>query len=421
MDRGWNQAVVRSPHTGAIKVVRVIARLNIGGPARHAVILNDGLSARGFDTLLVHGSVDPDEGTLQPLVRQRGLRAVVIPELGRSVRPGADFRALLRVTRLLFQERPDVVHTHTAKAGTLGRLAALIFNLTRSRRRRCVVVHTFHGHVLEGYFGPAGNLAVRIAERLLAMLTDRIVTISPMQRRDIVERFRIAAREMVDVVPLGLDLDALITLPDRRSEARGRFGLGPDDVVVGYVGRFVPIKDLDTLIQAFAAAARRESRLRLLMIGDGERRSHLEALAASLGIQVQFAGWQLDLPLVYSAMDVVVLSSRNEGTPVALIEAMAAGRAVAATAVGGVPDLIEDGRTGILVPARDAQRLADAILTLARDASLRERLGSAARRDVRTRFAAERLVSDIDALYTVSLRQKRRVPATRNDVAARSG
>ena len=393
-----------------IKVLRVIARLNIGGPARHAALLDEALGKRGFKTLLVYGTPAPDEGTLEQLVAERSLPSFPIPDLGRALKPWSDLRAFIQLTRLVFRERPDVVHTHTAKAGVLGRLAAFAYNTTGRRHRRCFVVHTFHGHVLSGYFGSPASVAIRWIERTLARLTDRVVTISERQRTDLVTRFAIVAREKTAVIPLGLDLEPLSALSGPQVDAKRRFGFDGSELVFGYIGRFVPIKDLDTLVRAFSQVVRSSSRVRLLMLGDGQLRSQLEALARSFGVSetVKFAGWQLDLPLVYSAIDIVVLSSLNEGTPVAIIEAMAAGLPVVATSVGGVPDVVHHQRTGLLVPPRDPDQLAGAMSTMAGNEGLRAELGAAGRREALDRFSIGRLASDVDALYRDGLRLKRR-------------
>jgi glycosyltransferase involved in cell wall biosynthesis len=191
-----------------LKILRIIARLNVGGPARHVALLNTGLQSRGHDTRLVYGALDTGEASLEGPARDSGIPLVRIADLGRSVRPGSDLRAFVALLRLMFREQPDVVHTHTAKAGTLGRLAALVYNSTRPAARRALVVHTFHGHVFEGYFSPALNTLVRAAERALGRVTDRIITISPRQQYDIATRFEIAPIARTSVVPLGLDLDA---------------------------------------------------------------------------------------------------------------------------------------------------------------------------------------------------------------------
>ena len=392
-----------------MKIIRVIARLNVGGPARHVVLLDQGLRARGYDTRLVHGSLAPFEASLERLATESGVPTTYIRDLGRRISPIGDLRAFVQLVRLVFRETPDVIHTHTAKAGTLGRLAACLFNITRSRRRRCVVVHTFHGHVLTGYFGPAGNAAVRLAERTLARITDRIVTISPSQRNDIVIRFGIAPAERTSVVPLGLDLRRLTCLDERAPSLRGRLGIPEGALVVGYVGRFVAIKDLPTLVRAFARVAAARPEAVLLLVGDGSLRPEIESLIASLGLQqrVCLAGWIEDVVPLYATIDICALSSLNEGTPVALIEAMAAGKAVVATGVGGVADVVDHERTGLLVRPRNPEALADAILRLAGDAAERSRMGTAGRATVVGRFSAERLVDDIDQLYKAALDRKR--------------
>jgi glycosyltransferase involved in cell wall biosynthesis len=384
-----------------LRVLRIIARLNVGGPARHVTILDMGLGRRGFDTRLAHGDVGEGEATLETLIQDAGIRATRIPGLGRRISPLSDLRAFFCLVRLVFRYQPDIVHTHTAKAGTLGRLAAALYNLTRSRPKRCLVVHTFHGHVLEGYFGRAGSMLVRGAERALAPLTDRICVLSPRQRRDLGERFRVAPLAKLAIVPLGLELDHLMRLPGPRPASA---------VTFGFVGRLVPIKNLPLLLDAFAVVHRADPRTRLLVTGDGELRRYLEARAVALGVPaaVTFSGWQNDLPAVYGSMDVLVLSSLNEGTPVAAIEAMAAALPVIATDVGGVADVVTHDETGLLVPSLQAAPLASAMLRLAGSLEDRRRLGFAGREAVARRFTAERLVNDIERLYRTGLSEKRR-------------
>jgi glycosyltransferase involved in cell wall biosynthesis len=399
-----------------IRVLRLIARLNVGGPARHAVILDEGLRRRGFDTLLVFGSIGPDEASLEELAHERGLPTTYIPELGRRIRAWGDARAFVAILGLLRRWKPDVVHTHTAKAGTLGRLAVLAYNVTVRRPERCATLHTFHGHVFTSYFGRIGSMLVRLVERALARITDRIVTISERQREDITTRFRIAPKSKVVVVPLGLDLGALLAMHGRSAASREAFGLGPGDFVVGYVGRLVPIKDLATLLRGTAMAADRLSSLRLLVAGDGDARPSLEALARQLDLdrRIRFLGWQRDLPSLYSTMDLFALTSLNEGTPVSMIEAMAAGVPVVATDVGGVPDVVEHGITGQLVPPRDPQALSDAILQAARQPGPTAAMAARAKAAVAERFDASRLVQDIDRLYRRTLLEVRGEKAVRS-------
>jgi glycosyltransferase involved in cell wall biosynthesis len=395
----------------ALKILRVIARLNIGGPARHVVLVNAGLDRRGHRTLLVHGSVEPGEGTLEHLAAESALRTARIPDLGRRISLFSDVRAFVRLISLMRREAPDVVHTHTAKAGTLGRLAAAVFNALRPRRRRCAILHTFHGHVLSGYFGRTGSTVVRVIERGLARLTDRIITISPTQHDDIVRRFRIASEHQTSVIPLGLALDPLFRLASDAPHARAQLGIGERDFVVGFVGRFVPIKDVPTLIRAFAHALVQRPDMHLLLAGDGPLRKELELLVEASGAagRVRFLGWTEDLPGFYATVDVVALTSLNEGTPVALIEAMAASRAVVATGVGGVPDVVEHGRTGLLVPPKDPAAVAEALIRLASDEDRRRSMGASARLAIADRFSTDTLVDALERSYIGELAIKRRL------------
>ena len=298
--------------------------------------------------------------------------------------------------------------THTAKASTLGRIAALGYNLTRRPARRCVVIHTFHGHVFSGYFGPFTSAAVRLVERCMAQVTDRVVAISTSQKHDLCYRYRIVAPSKVEILELGIELGQLLEL-DAETRLREELGFAPNDVVFGYVGRFVPIKDLPTLIRAFGRAADQVSGARLMLVGDGEMRGRLEAQVGGLNLQdrVRFTGWRSDLAEVYGAIDVGVLSSLNEGTPAALIEAMAAGKPVVATAVGGVEDVVTHGRTGLVVPPGDTERLASAMVQLATDTATRHKLGRAARGEIGVRFSPRRLVSEMSQLYDRVLTERR--------------
>ena len=391
-----------------MKVLRIIARLNVGGPARHVTLVNAGLDARRHDTLLVFGTVDSGEASLENAAHEAGIRTIKLQSLGRRVTLFADLRAFAEVTRLVFSEAPDVVHTHTAKAGTLGRIAAWLFNLTRRRSQRCLVVHTYHGHVFEGYFGAATSRAIRTIERCLAGITHRIVTISPAQRHDMVERYRVAPVDRTTMISLGLDLEPLLTLAPEAPDLREQLGLGTGELVVGFLGRIVPIKDLATLIHAFAMALERIPNMRLLVAGDGPERPLLMQLVERLGIdrRVTFLGWVDDLPRFYATLDVFALSSINEGTPVAIIEAMAAGRPVVASAVGGVVDVVEQDVTGVLVPLRDPAALGNALVALLSAPDERRRMGEEGRRRAAW-YTAGRLVSDLERLYQEGLAEVR--------------
>lgn len=402
----WWFAIATTTETGRpVKILRVIARLNVGGPARHVALLNAGLESRGHQTLLAFGALDTGEASLEGPAVESGIPLMRIEDLGRHVRATSDLRAFVALLRLIFRERPDVVHTHTAKAGTLGRLAVTVYNWTRPRGRRALVVHTFHGHVFEGYFSPGVNRLVRLTERTLARLSDIIVTISPRQQLDIVQRFAVAPAAKTVVVPLGLDLERLLEMPGDAPGLRADIGAAPSDVIVGYAGRMVPVKDLPTLIRAFAQAQHAVPALRLLLAGDGPERAQAEALAREHGIadRLHFMGWVSDLPRFYATLDIFALSSLNEGTPVAVIEAMAAGRPVVSTEVGGVPDVVEADVCGLLVAAQAPAAMADALVRLASTPALRCAMGAAGRARARERYSHLRLVDDIERTYRTGL------------------
>lgn len=366
----------------------MIARLNIGGPAYHVSLLSGRLDPDRYETLLVAGRPGPGEGSFEALATRYGARLEMLPSLGPELEPGADLRALRALGRIVRRFRPQIVHTHTAKAGALGRSAALI----AARGRRPAIVHTYHGHVLEGYFGPIETAGYRIVERGLARFSDRLVGVSQATVDDLV-RLRIAPRERLEVVPLGLDLDRFLELDPRRE--------GPDgDAVALYAGRLVPIKRVDLLVRALARARGTGAPVRLVILGDGELRPELEGLACSLGVDqhVTFLGYRHDVAAYLAASDIAVLSSANEGTPVALIEAAAAARPLVGTRVGGVADVVAPG-TGRLVEAGDEEALAAALAELAINPTLRLALGVRAREHVRRRYAADRLMDDMDRLY----------------------
>lgn len=386
--------------TEKIRVLRVIARLNIGGPAIHATLLTERLDPRRYDSLLVAGTEDPREGNYLALEDKSLDRLRVLPALGREVRGWQDLTALYQLIRLMREVRPTIVHTHTAKAGTLGRLAARLAGVP-------VVVHTYHGHVFYGYFSPRTTRLYLAIERWLARRTDRLLTVSETVRRELLA-LGIGTPERLTVMPLGLDLDRFLDCGGTRGQLRAELGVGADTPLVGIVARLVPIKAHEVFLEAAATLARQVPDSRFLVIGDGERRSELEGLARGLGLgdRVRFLGWRRDLERIYADLDLVVLTSRNEGSPVSLIEAMAAGRSVVATRVGGVPDLVEDGVTGCLVPAGDSHALAGAIGALLRDPDRRRSLGAAARKHVYPAFSADRLLADMDRLYRELIREK---------------
>ncbi|HYU19733.1 MAG TPA: glycosyltransferase family 4 protein [Chloroflexota bacterium] len=388
-----------------LRVLRAITRLNIGGPAIHAILLTQGLQNQRFSSVLVTGLEEPHEGTMRDLAAAHGVLPLVLEELGREVSPANDLRATLRMYRLIRRLRPHILHTHMAKAGTAGRLAGLLARVP-------IVVHTFHGHTFHSYFGPTRTALFLQIERLLARFTDRIVAVGEDQRREIAA-YGVAPASKIVSIPLGLEIEQLLDAERERGQLKAELGLNGRSKLVGIIARLVPIKAHEVFLEAAARVRRESPESYFLVIGDGERRAELERLAGQLGLgsSVRFLGWRGDMKRVYADLDVVALSSNNEGSPVALIEAMAAARPVVATRVGGVGEVVQDGRTGLLVPPREPDALARGILELLRAPERAEQLGQAGRQRVYPRYAASRLVADVERLYLDLARDKGLVAA----------
>jgi glycosyltransferase involved in cell wall biosynthesis len=371
----------------------VITRLNVGGPALHTTLLTQRLDPARYDSLLASGVVGRDEGEYLALCGGPAERVVQVPSLVREVRPAADAVALVELVRLMRRIRPHVVHTHTAKAGVLGRLAARLARVP-------VVLHTYHGHVFEGYFAPWQARVFLAMERTVARWTDCLLAVSDRVRQDLLA-LGVGRPEQFRVVPLGLDLARFLGSDATRGALRSELALHPGTPLVGIVARLVHIKAHEVFLNAAARVAREVPDTHFVVVGDGERRAELEALAGALGLgsRVHFLGWRRDLDRLYPDLDVVGLTSRNEGSPVALIEAMAAGRPVVATSVGGVPDVVDDAVTGYLVPSGDAAAVARAVVELLTDPRRGDKMGQAGRERVLPRFAVGRLLADLDGLY----------------------
>lgn len=365
-------------------MLRLITRLNVGGPARHALLLTRDLGPE-YDTILAAGAPGANEGELHdPAVPVHRVPLV------RQISAGADLRALDATRRLLSANRPRILHTHTAKAGFIGRLAAL------SMASRPLIVHTFHGHVLHGYFERRTERNIVAAEAWLAKRTDVLIAVSTEVRDELLDR-GVGRPGQFEVVPLGLELDAYLDVDGGSGVLRERLGISPQAPLVGVVGRLVPVKDHETLLAAMV----RLPGVHLAVIGDGERRAFLEGEVRRLGLadRVHFTGWWQDVAAAVSDLDVVVLTSKNEGTPVALIEASAAARPIVATAVGGVPAVVEDGVTGHLVTPGDDEAVALRLRELLDDRDRARHMGLAGRKRVRGIFGAERLLHDVRRIY----------------------
>jgi glycosyltransferase involved in cell wall biosynthesis len=398
----------RVPRAGTerpTRVLRVIARMNVGGPAYHVSILAGGLDSARFKTQLLAGAIGPGEASSADLVPRYGADLHLVPGLGPELHPVGDLRALVHLVLAMRRFRPDIVHTHTAKAGALGRAAALI------GRHRPIIVHTYHGHVLTGYFGPLTSEIYRRVERWLARRSDCLIGVSEATVAELVG-LGVAPPVKFRTIPVGLDLEPFLEhRPSERAAIRAELAVEEGTTLALFVGRLVAIKRVDVLIDAVAHARELGADLRVAVAGDGELRPELEARASArgLGDSVAFLGYRDDVPALVAAGDLAVLSSDNEGTPVALIEAAAGARPAAATNVGGVADIVTP-ETGLVVPAQDPIALGGALAKLASEPALRIALGESARAHVIGRYGAERLIADIGALYEELLQERQRAP-----------
>jgi len=391
----------------SIRVVRIIARLNVGGPAIQAITLTRRLEPLGYRTTLVRGREEPNEGDMDYLADELAVAPLLVPTLRRS--PGwGDLRALTALAGIIHRERPQIIHTHAAKAGTLGRLAGWASGLASGRRP--ILIHTFHGHSLTGYFSPRTASIYRRIERSLARRTDALIAVSGEVRDELVE-LGVAQANRFEVVPLGFDLEPFGAGADERARRRHRFraelGIPADDQVVTLIARLVPIKRVDRFLRVARNLAAQRPGVHFLVVGDGELRGALQASseATALKGRLIWAGFRRDIPDVCFASDAVVLTSDNEGTPVSLIEAQAAGTPVVAGRVGGVPSVVRDGITGFIVEPGDEHGMANAVSRVLDDATMTER-AQTAREEVARAFSLDGLVEHIDGLYRRLLQSK---------------
>ena len=388
-------------HSRSVKVVNIVTRLNIGGVAHHVTSLMRGLDQTKYEQELVCGFEGAGEKSMRDDIQAQGVTPILIPQLVGNPRLNvSDALAFGHILRLLRRQRPLILHTHTSKAGLLGRVAARLTGVP-------IVVHTFHGLVLKGHYGSLKTNAVQVVERWLAGFSDRLIAVSDQDKKDLLA-YRIAPTHKIEVIPLGLELDHFIDSRRRHGVLHHELGLDPTSRLIGIVGRIAPVKNHRLFFDAMARVLAEHATAHVVVAGDGDLRPEMERYVRELCIadRVAFLGWRHDLPQVYTDLDVVVISSNNEGTPVSVIEAMAAGRPVVATRVGGLPDVISDGETGYLVAPGNVEQLASAIGSVLRDDKATDRLGRKARESVKDKFAVARLAADIDLLYRRLLTEK---------------
>jgi len=377
-----------------MRIARVLTRLNLGGPARQALAADAQLVARGHEVRLYAGTPLAGEGDLFDAFVERGLHVERVPGLGRGFTGVGDLRALSGLKARFRAFRPDVVHTHASKAGALGRRAAA--SVPRAAR-----VHTFHGHVLEGYFPEPVSRGLIALETRLARETDRVIAVAHATAEDLL-RLQVVEERRLVVVPPGIDIDPFLAIERRHGELRALVGAKPSDYLVGVVGRLAEVKQPELALDVIGVLAQKYPRLQLVYVGDGELRGALErrirALAPELQARVHMVGVRTDMPAVLADLDAVLLTSRNEGAPVALIEAAAAGKPAFALSVGGVPELIAHERTGWLATSTD--ELAFGLARFLDEPALTNGLAVRARLRVEKRNSASALADRLADIYT---------------------
>ena len=405
------------------RVLRIINRFNLGGPTHNAAYLTRYLPD-DFETLLVGGSQEATEEGSHHILSSLGVKPLILPELQREVAPWRDRGAYRRIKELIREFKPDIVHTHAAKAGAVGRMAAADMGVK-------AIVHTFHGHVFHSYFGPLRTALYKNIERFLARRSSRIVAISEKQKSELVDEHRICADEKVSVIPLGFDLGRFQDEQARkRAFFRKVYGVADDEIAIGIVGRLVPIKNHDLFLEVIAQVERRTGkRVRAFIVGDGEERERLQQRVTDLGLSqasgpyfnghgfghgvngkpvvpkatITFTSWIKEVDIVNAGVDIVMLTSLNEGTPVSLIEAQAANKPVISTRVGGIENVVLPGRTALLSESGDIEGMSAHLAELVMNEGLRTRMGDGGWTHVRDRYHFSRLVDDTANLYRALL------------------
>lgn len=394
------------------RVLRILNRLIIGGPLLNAAYLTKYMAPE-FETMLVVGEKEDHEQDAQHITKNLGIEPFFVPEMERSIHPWKDYKAYKRIKKIIKDFKPDIVHTHAAKPGAVGRLAA-------KKMKVPVIIHTYHGHVFHSYFGGLKTKFIINTERFLAKRTDTIVTISTQQLKELSTDFKIAKPEKFRIIPLGLDLDKFQTDREvKRKKFRDEFRIGDHEVVITIVGRLVPVKNHELFLEAIHYVLKNTNKkIKAFIVGDGETRMHLEEKAKNLGIlfstekdsqhehPLVFTSWRTDVDIINAGSDIITLTSFNEGTPVSLIEAQAANKPIVSTRVGGIEDVVQEGETALLSEINDKENFFKNLLMIVEDDDYRNRLGTHSSEFVMNNFSYQRLVKDMSALYYELLEKK---------------
>ena len=387
------------------KVLRILNRFNVGGPTHNATFLTKYLSP-DFKTKLIAGNKLDSEEASEYILENANIDYYIIKNMGRSINPINDIKAFLEIVRIIRNYKPDIVHTHASKSGALGRLAAIYMGVP-------LIFHTFHGHVFHSYFGKLKTYIYILIERYLARKSNQIIAISDIQKKDLVEKYKISSDKKVTVIPLGFDLEKFNQdSQKKRADFRKEFSLLDDQIAIGIIGRLTAIKNHKLFLYAIKEVVSRADKcISVFIIGDGEEKEKLIELTKDLGLSystinkknidatVHFTSWRSDMDTVYAGLDIVGLSSLNEGTPVTLIEAQASKKPIVSTDVGGIKDIVQHNETALLSQSGDYNQMAENILRLISDADFRRKMGRNGKKNVEDRFSYKRLVNDVRNLY----------------------
>lgn len=394
------------------RILRIHNRLIIGGPSLNALYLTKYLAPE-FETLLIVGEKEDHEQNAGFLADQMGIKPLLVPDMGRSIHPLKDYKAYKKVQKIIKDFKPDIVHTHAAKPGAVGRLAASSLNIP-------AIVHTYHGHVFHSYFGKLKTNFIINTERYLASKTDAIIAISDQQKKELTEEFHIANEKKFKVIPLGFELKKFTESQcEKRKKFRDEFNLSDDEIAVGIIGRLVPVKNHDLFLEGLSYILKNSSKkIKAFIIGDGEARQGLEQKAEKLNISFTnerhtnasliFTSWRNDIDVINAGLDIVVLTSLNEGTPVSLIEAQAANKPIVSTRVGGIEDIVIENKTALLSNVNDVASFQKNLNKLVENDELRNYLGNKGSDHVLKKFSVERLANDMASLYYELLDKKKR-------------
>ena len=395
------------------RILRIHNRLIVGGPTLNVLYLTKYLSPE-FETLLVVGEKENHEKDATFLADEMGVQTILIPDMGRSIHPFKDYKAYQQLRTVIKSFRPHIVHTHAAKPGAVGRLAA-------SSLKVPVIVHTYHGHVFHSYFNKLKTRLIINTERYLANKSDKLIAISNQQKKELAGEFRIAGEDKFEIIPLGFQLNKFQEAQvEKRKSFRDEFKIKDDEIAIGIIGRLVPVKNHLLFLDAINFVLNNSSKkIKAFIVGDGEMRRTLQDKARQLNISTAttlgfdehasliFTSWRSDIDVINAGLDIIALTSLNEGTPVSLIEAQAANKPVVSTRVGGISDILMENETGLLSDINDVNGFQRNLLRLVQDDALRKYLGKKGSEHVREKFSVERLARDMGSLYRELLNSKR--------------